>query len=378
MSSKENNRINWLRLYLSENVGPATFKKLLDFFGSAEGALENISDWAQRGGSKRPIKVADIREAEAQLSRADKLGVRVLLSNENDYPFLLKQISDAPPVLFTWGHNMLFKKEAVAVVGTRAATLNGKNFATHLAHQLAEQDYVVISGMAKGIDRAAHIGALQNMTGSGGTIAILGTPIDTPYPSQNQDIYDEIKERGCLVSEFPFGTALIPQNFPRRNRIISGLSKGVVVIEANLKSGSLITAREALAQGRDVFAVPGSPLDPRSAGPNTLIQEGATLVTKIQDITDVLRSQTTDFHLMDTIPLTDYKLEVLPQESDIDKARQIVLENLGPEMVEIDALIRETGIETRLVNIVLTQLELAGRLEHFSGNRIALIYGGEK
>ena len=370
----EQERIDWLKLAFSENVGPATFRKLLAIFGTVSNALKNIDNWAKQGGAKRSIKIADDKYVQQQLKQASKIGAQIILSCESEYPALLKQISDTPPVLFALGHMHLLQKRCVAMVGTRAATLNGKNFATHLAHELSEQGYVVVSGMAKGIDRAAHSGALQDTQGNGGTIAVLGTDVDTVYPPDNQDIYDEIKERGCLISEFPFGTNLLPQNFPRRNRIISGLSEGTVVIEANLRSGSLITAKEALAQGREVFAVPGSPLDPRAAGPNALIQDGATLVTKTQDITDLLEHNKS-FHLSETILDNEYQFDTIPNQQDIDTARALVMENLGPEMIEIDELIRATKLEARMVHVVLTQLELAGRLEHFTGNRIALIYG---
>ncbi len=372
-----NEKLDWIRLSLSENVGPATFKRLLSFFGSATKALEHIEDWARKGGAKKSITIATTDAAELQLNKAEKINAKILLSVDAAYPTLLKQISDAPPVLFILGHENLLNQKSVAIVGTRGATLNGKNFAAQLALDLAQQDYVIISGMAKGIDRSAHVGALQNTDGHGGTVAVLGTPIDAAYPTENKDIYEQIKERGCLISEFPFGTKLNPRNFPRRNRIISGLSKGVVVIEANLKSGSLITAKEALSQGRKVMAVPGSPLDPRAAGPNMLIQQGATLISSAKDITNTL-DHIEDFHLSDTITPGEYKLDLDKMEKDIDKARHLVLENLGPEMIETDALIRATELPARLVSIVLTQLELAGRLEHFPGNRIALIYGDKK
>ena len=372
-----NTKLDWIRLYLSENVGPTTFRKLLLFFGSPSVALEHLSEWAQKGGAKKNIHIATEEMAQEQLNKIASIGGDILLSSDSNYPQSLFQISDAPPVIFTLGHPHLLSKDCIAIVGTRAATLNGKNFAAHLSQELSEQDYIIVSGMAKGIDRSAHVGALQNTTGKGGTIAVLGTSIDQIYPKENKDIYEQIKERGCLVSEFPFGIKLNPRNFPRRNRIISGLSKGVVVIEANLKSGSLITAKEAHAQGRHLFAVPGSPLDPRAAGPNLLIQNGATLVSSTKDVIDVMQNIQT-FHLADTLNPKDYKLDVIKLEKDIEKARSIVLENLGPEMIEIDSLIRETGLPSRLVNVVLTQLELAGRLEHFPGNQVALIYGGNE
>ena len=370
-------RIDWLRLAFSENVGPSTFRKLIAIFGSPTKALKNIEDWAKQGGARRTIKVADIKTVQHQMKQAEQIGAHLLLSCDDNYPQLLKQISDAPPVLFALGHPHLLTQKCIAMVGTRAATLNGKNFAAHLAKELSEHDYVIVSGMAKGIDRAAHTGALQNTNGKGGTIAVLGTAIDEIYPPENQDIYEEIKERGCLLSEFPFGTVLKPQNFPRRNRIISGLSEGVVVIEANLRSGSLITAKEALSQGREVFAVPGSPLDPRASGPNALIQDGATLVSQTRDIIDVLDKIKT-FHLSDAILDNEYQMDHIPEQKEIDRARILVLENLGPEMIEIDELIRETNTDARMIHIVLTQLELAGRLEHFTGNRIALIYGDKE
>jgi len=327
------------------------------------------------GGRKTKVQIAPLSAAEDQLRHAEKVGANILTLQDKAYPDLLKNISDPPPVLFTIGQQNLLNKEILALVGTRNASLNGKNFAQFIAKELAEQGYVIASGMARGIDRAAHVGALQADKGT--TIAVLGTSIDEIYPEENKDIYAQIKEHGCLISEFPFGTKLNAVNFPRRNRIISGLALGVIVVEANLKSGSLITAKEALSQGREVFAVPGSPLDPRSAGPNMLIQDGAVLVTKAWDIIDALKKQPS-FHLKDTIRNSDYKLDMKQIQNNLESAYKIVLENLGPDMVEIDTLIRETGLEAQMVNVVLTQLELAGRLEHFPGNRISLIYGADK
>ena len=367
--------LDWLRLSLSENVGPTTFRQLLSFFGSAKESLAHINDLAKRGG-KREIKVADEKQAEAQIKRAEKLGVNILTWKEEDYPFLLKQIKDAPPVLFTLGHVGLLAQKAVAIVGTRNASLNGKNIARFLAAGLIENNYSVVSGMAKGIDAAAHIGALESgIVNESGTIAVLGTPVDEAYPTENKELYAQIKERGCLVSELPFGTPLVPQNFPRRNRIISGLSKGVVVIEAQVKSGSLITAREAAHQGRDVFAVPGFPMDPRSQGPNALIQDGATLVQSAKDIVDTLAQEKT-FHLEENSDEQDYKLDFHSIEANLDKVRQKVLENLSAEPVEVDSLLRATESTMQEVNVVLVELELAGRLERHPGNRVSLVYGG--
>ena len=367
--------LDWLRLSLSENVGPATFRQLVSYFGSAKEALLHIGELAKRGG-KKEIKVANEKQAEAQLNRAEKIGAKILTWKDSDYPFLLRQIKDAPPIIFVLGHVGLLSGDSVAIVGTRNASLNGKNIARFLAAGLIEKNYSVVSGMAKGIDAAAHTGALESgIVNEAGTIAILGTPVDEAYPQENAGLYEQIKERGCLVSELPFGTPLVPQNFPRRNRIISGLSKGVVVIEANLKSGSLITAREAANQGRDVFAVPGFPMDPRSAGPNALIQDGATLVQSAKDIVDALAQEKT-FHLEETLREQDYKLDFHSIEANLDKVRQKVLENLSAEPVEIDSLVRATESTMQEVNVVLVELELAGRLERHPGNRVSLIYGG--
>ena len=369
-------RIDWLRLSLSENVGPATFRQLVSYFGSAGEALKHIDELAKRGGGQRKIQVATEKQAEAQINRSEKTGAEILISSDADYPFLLKQIKDAPPVLFVLGHKSLLSQNAVAVVGTRNASLNGKNIARFLAAGLIEQNYSVVSGMAKGIDAAAHTGALASgVVNESGTIAVLGTPVDEIYPLENKELYAEIKERGCLVSELPFGTVLTPQNFPRRNRIISGLSMGVVVIEAQLKSGSLITAKEAANQGREVFAVPGFPMDPRSAGPNALIQDGATLVQSAKDIVDALQKERS-FHLEENSGAAEYQLDFHSIEGNLDAVREKVLENLSAEPVEVDALVRATESTMQEVNVVLVELELAGRLERHPGNRVSLIYGG--
>ena len=207
-------------------------------------------------------------------------------------------------------------------------------------------------------------------------MAVLGTPVDEVYPQENAGLYAQIKERGCLVSELAFGTPLVPQNFPRRNRIISGLSKGVVVIEAQVKSGSLITAKEASNQGRDVFAVPGFPMDPRSAGPNSLIKDGATLVQSAEDIIEALTQEKT-FHLEGNLDIQNYQMDFRSVESNLESVRQKVLENLSAEPVEVDSLVRATGSTMQEVNVILVELELAGRLERHFGNRVSLIYGGK-
>ena len=287
----------------------------------------------------------------------------------------IKQISDAPPVLFVLGHSVLLNNRSVGIVGTRNASLNGKNMTRLLACALQKENFNVVSGMAKGIDRAAHEGALEGTSPQAGTIAVLGTPLDEIYPKENSDIYAKIKERGCLVSEFAFGTQLSPMNFPRRNRIISGLSEGVVVIEAQVRSGSLITAREALSQGREVMAVPGFPLEPRSSGPNALIKDGATLIEKAQDVIENL-NQNQRFHLSDVLPESEILPDFYSLESEVNQSREEILSALSAEPIEVDTLSRQLNLPVSIIDIVLLELELAGRLERHPGHQVSLIYGG--
>ena len=373
MTLTDEEKINCLRLILSENIGPITYNQLLQYYGSATNALPHIDELASRGGRKKKIMLCSRGKAEEQLEQAQKSNVRMLWKSEPDYPVLLKQISDAPPILCVKGSVLALKKKSVAIVGTRNASVNGKTLARKIAFDLAEKDYNVVSGMAHGIDRAAHMGALGSPK-TFATTAVLGTSINEVYPTENQDIYDQIVERGCLISEFPFGTVLNPRNFPRRNRIISGVSSGTVVIEAQEQSGSLITAKEAAAQGREVMAVPGSPVDPRSSGPNALIRDGATLVACAQDIIDTLDQ--TSFRLTEKKAPETY-IPVPLDEVALSDARQVVWNSLNADIVSVDDLIRETGLDARLVNIILVELALAGRLERYPGNRVSMVYSME-
>ena len=372
---KNKDLLAWIQLSLSENVGPATFRQLMRFFGSPEEVLKHIDELAQRGGKKRQIKICPVKEAEQQLKRVEEIGGEILTTNDPNYPKLLKQISDAPPVLFVLGHSVLLNNRSVGIVGTRNASLNGKNMTRLLACALQKENFNVVSGMAKGIDRAAHEGALEGTSPQAGTIAVLGTPLDEIYPKENSDIYAKIKERGCLVSEFAFGTQLSPMNFPRRNRIISGLSEGVVVIEAQVRSGSLITAREALSQGREVMAVPGFPLEPRSSGPNALIKDGATLIEKAQDVIENL-NQNQRFHLSDVLPESEILPDFYSLESEVNQSREEILSALSAEPIEVDTLSRQLNLPVSIIDIVLLELELAGRLERHPGHQVSLIYGG--
>ena len=364
-------QINCLRLIMTENIGPITYGQLISYYGSATEAITHLPDLASRGGSKKKISVAPLSVAERQFKIAEEKNVRLLFKQEVSYPKLLAQIPDSPPVLFTLGNLSVFNKKAIAVVGTRNASVNGKALARKIAFDLAEKGYQVVSGLAHGIDRAAHVGALASDKAPT-TTAVLGTAVDEIYPIENKDIYEQIMATGCLISEFPFGSVLTPQNFPRRNRIISGLTLGTLVIEAQERSGSLITAREAASQGREVFAVPGSPVDPRSSGPNRLIREGATLVSNADDVVECIENLGT-LKLKDFQKTADYH-QILPDEETLSNARQIVWNSLGTDPVSVDTLIQETGLEARFINIILVELSLAGRLEHHPGNRVSMIY----
>ncbi len=368
LSSSE--RLDWLRLIRSENVGPRTFVRLLERFGSAGAALAALPDLARRGGRSRPVVICPKADAEREMAAAQALGCTVLASCEPGYPRYLAAIDDAPPILYARGNASLLTRPMVAVVGARNASVNGRNLTRRLAADLARDGLVVASGLARGIDTAAHEGAL-----GGGTVAVMAGGVDVVYPPENQRLYEDVVAAGCAVSEMPPGTQPQASHFPRRNRIVSGLSLGVVVVEASLKSGSLITARMAADQGREVFAVPGHPMDPRGQGPNDLIRHGATLTEGAGDVLAVLND-------MLRRPLAEGRKAsfaaagpAIPGESELVQARSRLLESLGPMPVTVDLLIRECQLSASVVSLVLLELELAGRLERLPGHQVALLAG---
>ena len=265
-------RRDWLRLIRSDNVGPITFFKLFERFGNARAALDALPDLAKRGGRAGRLKVATAATAEREMEALDKIGAKLVARGEADYPPLLGHIEDAPPLISVLGHTHLLNKKAIAVVGARNASVNGLGFAEKISRDLGAGGLLVVSGMARGIDAAAHKGALGT-----GTVAVVGGGIDVIYPKENTGLYDRLKAEGVIVSEIAPGTQPKARHFPRRNRLISGMARGVVVVEASPRSGSLITARMALEQGRDVFPVPGAAVDPRARGTNHLIRQGAIL-----------------------------------------------------------------------------------------------------
>ncbi len=361
-------RLDWLRLTRTENVGPVTFRRLLERCGSAGAALAALPELARKGGRNQPLRVPTRSEAEREMEGLRHLGGTFVFAAEPDYPEALASLDDAPPVLALRGHPSLLRRPAVAVVGARNASIAGRRMAERLAMDLSSAGFLVVSGMARGIDTAAHGGALE-----AGTVAVLAGGIDVVYPPENGGLYREIAERGLLVAESPLGTEPQARHFPRRNRLISGLSLGVVVVEAALKSGSLITARLALDQGRDVFAVPGSPVDPRAQGCNRLIKDGAVLVETAEDVVAVLRQATLRPLAERERDLFRVPAPVLPGEQELERARALVVESLSPTPVLIDEVVRGCQLSAPVVLTVLLELELAGRLQRHPGGQVSLI-----
>lgn len=363
MQLSDQQRRAWLRLARTENVGPVTFRNLIARFGSATAALEELPRLAQRGGSKNfvlPPEEESLRELEALA----KLGGRLIAACEAGFPPGLKALEAPPPVLSVLGHPHLLQKEMVAIVGARNASALAREFADILARELGFAGLVIVSGLARGIDAAAHEAALAV-----GTVAVIAGGVDIIYPPENEKLYGAIKTQGVILSEMRLGEAPQARHFPRRNRIISGLARGVVVVEAAEKSGSLITANYALEQGREIFAVPGSPLDPRARGANRLIKEGATLTECAEDILSVLSPMLgRGFCEPDSLSPTP-PIEALEAEADRIRAR--LEEALGPSRVEIDELIRQLGAPAAAVLTVILELELAGRCRRQPGNRVS-------
>ncbi|MCZ6863033.1 MAG: DNA-processing protein DprA [Alphaproteobacteria bacterium] len=360
-------RIDWLRLIRSENVGPITFFHLLRYYGSAGAALDALPELARRGG-KRAIKLCPKSAAEREFAAIEKAAATLVAHGEPDYPRALAAIDDAPPMIALKGNVHLLAKPMIAVVGARNASGNGKRLAAKLADELGQAGFVVVSGLARGIDASAHKAAL-----AGGTVGVVAGGIDISYPKENTPLQEEIADRGVLLAESPVGVAPVARHFPRRNRIISGLSLGVVIVEAAPRSGSLITARMALEQGREVFAVPGSPLDPRARGANNLIRQGATLTESAKDIVDALADQMRRPLKEPEEPRFRGEPPSLPGEEALQQGRQKIVQSLSPSPIPVDELIRECQVSAALVAVVLLELELAGRIERHPGGQVSLM-----
>jgi len=394
-------RLDWLRLIRSESIGPRSFRSLMNRFGGAAGALDALPDLARQAG--RRIRICPADEAEREFEGLSRLGGCFIALGEAGYPLPLQAIDSAPPLLAVLGRVETLQRPGVALVGSRNASAAGMKFTARLARDLGEADFTVVSGLARGIDTAAHEASLET-----GTVAVLAGGLDEIYPPQNIPLARRLLERGALVSEMPLGWVARARDFPRRNRLVSGLSLGTVVVEAARRSGSLITARFANEQGRLVFAVPGSPLDPRAEGGNHLIREGATLCAESAHVIEALqplRQGELDLplptHIMrETIgePATESMWdeldwpEILPapgyarhengfalepasssQPAGAVDPGRLVLDLLGPTPVALDDLVRTSGLEAREIGHVLVELELTGAIRRHPGGTLSRV-----
>ncbi|UXO85923.1 DNA-processing protein DprA [Brucella intermedia] len=368
-------RLNWLRLIRTDNIGPVTFRDLILFCGSASSAIEMLPDLNIRGGSARPIRVMSMDDAERELETIERSGARLVGMGEPDYPPQLKNCDAPPPLVTIKGNAAVFSKPPVAIVGSRNASVIGARFTERLANDLGEAGFAVISGLARGIDAAAHRASLKT-----GTVAVLAGGLDRPHPPENLPLYRAIPEEGgVLISEMPMGAEPRSRDFPRRNRIIAGLSLGLIVVEAAERSGSLISARMAGDMGRTVFAVPGSPLDPRARGTNLLLKQGATLVTEANDVIEMLRPLAGSSAYQTDMPAQPDLLSPAMEEPEsyqpiaTEEQRDIVIDALGPVPTDIDTLVRHTGLDTGAIQLILLELDLAGRLHRYARNQVALV-----
>lgn len=354
-----------LRLIRTENVGPVTYNRLLTRFGTAEKALAALPDLAKRGGKSEGLKACAPETAKKEMDAIEKYGARLVIRGMQEYPQLLAETDDAPPVITVLGNAQLLSKTSLGVVGARNASLTGKKIAESFSAKIGQSGYVIVSGLARGIDSAAHRASLAT-----GTVAVVAGGIDVVYPPENRNLYAQIAAEGAIVAESPFGTEPIARHFPRRNRIISGLCRGVLVVEAAERSGSLITARMALEQNREVFAVPGSPLDPRAGGTNGLLKDGAHMAASAEDVLQVLNSLRLQ-PLRESGQVWEAAAEAMPEPDQ--GLRELVLENLSPVPVGVDELIRAVAAPPGMVLTVILELELAGRIERQAGNKVNLI-----
>jgi DNA processing protein len=357
----EQDLLDRLRLIRSANIGPVTYFQLLARFGNAAAALAAIPQLAARSGGKAP-RIADLKDVAAEIDAVQRLGARYLFLGQGLYPPLLAEIDSAPPALIVRGDLSLIERPAIAIVGARNASAAACRFARDLARGLAEEGVLVVSGLARGIDSAAHQGAL-----GGGTAGVIASGIDITYPPENKELQEQVATQGLLIAEQPPGREPLARHFPYRNRIIAGMALGTVVVEAAPKSGSLITARLAGEAGREVMAVPGSPLDPRAQGCNALIRDGATLIQSVADVLETIRPIAS----MMGSPKVAFRAEPVSADAS-DDDRGVVLNLLSYAPVQVDEIIRQSGLAPATVQTVLLELELGGRLERHAGGRVSL------
>jgi len=405
-------RFDWLRLIRSENIGPRTFRALLNQFGGAGAALEALPDLIARRGGGRRMRIATIAECEIEMQEMRRRGVSLVALGEPEYPPALRAIDLPPPLIGVRGRLAVLQSPMVAIVGSRNASAAGRTFTERIARELADAGYVIVSGLARGIDMRAHQASLAS-----GTVAVLAGGHDRVYPAEHAPLLETILEHGAAISEMPMGWEPRGRDFPRRNRLVAGLALGTIVVEAARRSGSLITADFALEQGREIFAVPGSPLDPRAEGTNGLLRDGATLCTCAADVIDALApllrdgpvapprldegkdSGSAPEPLWDewdivagNVPTTiadaelneppaaplardEHNKKVKPLAGGGRDCRARIIDLLGPVPIAVDDLVRAAEASVTDVHVVLFELELAGRLERHGGNLVSLIAG---
>jgi len=369
-----NGLVDIIRLIRSENVGTKTFWHLISLYKNASTALEKIEELSVLGGRDKSIKIFPLEKAEEEIEKCKSMRVDIISYLDSDFPSLLKNTDDCPPLLFCIGNTKLLNQSTVAIVGSRNASINGLRFAYKIARDLSDNNKIVVSGFARGIDTASHKASLEK-----GTIAVLAGGVDHIYPQENTELYESIASQGLIVAELPLGSIPKPQNFPQRNRIISGLSQGVAVIEATLKSGSLITAKIALQQSREVFVVPGFPLDPRYQGNNYLLKQGAYLLESAKDILEVLESTEIkryslfeqESEILDIIKTK--KTEDLT-EKELTQARSEIIKLVTVSPTSIDEIISITKISHTAALTAIVELELAGKVIRHYGNKISVKY----
>ncbi len=366
-SLTDDQRLAWLRLIRSENVGPVTFREMLNHYGGAEQALEALPELSRRGGRGRPIRICPADEAERELQRADRAGARLTALDEHGYPPLLAVIEAPPPLIYLRGRAELLDRPIIAMVGARDASAAGRKITHQIGAALGAGGVVICSGLARGIDTAAHEASLAT-----GTVAVLAGGIDSVYPPENTALHEAIARDGVLIAENAPGLEPRGRDFPRRNRIISGMALAVLVVEAAKRSGSRITADFAKEQGRMVFAVPGNPLDPRAGGTNQLIKEGARLVTEAGDLVAGLGPALAGYRPPPASPPNSVAERQSAPMAVTETDRDCIIEALGPAPIGLDDLVRMTGVGAREVRVVLIELDLAGRIERLGGQRVAL------
>ena len=356
-------RRDWLRLTRTPNVGPVAFRDLLLRYGSAAKALEALPSLIR----KKSIKPPSLDQIQDEIDRSTELGIKLIAACEPDYPKYLRAIDPPPPVISTWGHSEILHRKCLAIIGSRNCSALGLKFAASLSQQLGEAGYNIVSGLARGIDTAAHQASVKT-----GTAAILGGGVDHIYPRQNEALYHQINQQGVLVSESPLGYRATARDFPRRNRIISGLSLGVIVIEAAERSGTLITARYALEQNREVMAAPGSPLDPRSKGCNRLIQQGAALVENAQDVINIIDNLGSPMMMEPSDSYQPPAFDYAAAQKDIEAAKTLIASLLSTTACARDDIIRASQLPAAIVNAALLEMELNADILVEADGRIAI------